>query len=59
MKVTCPLFRPDLPKGLANKEANMFNLERVIEKRFGPFDETLAFVSEQKKRLARIPIAGL
>jgi hypothetical protein len=37
----------------------MFNLERVTEKSFGSFDETLAFVSEEKKRLARIPIAGL
>jgi hypothetical protein len=54
-----PLFRPDLPKGLANKEANMFILERATEKSFGSFDETLAFVSEEKKRLARIPIAGL
>jgi hypothetical protein len=37
----------------------MFNLEKVVEKRFGSFDETLTFVSEEKKRLARLPIAGL
>jgi hypothetical protein len=37
----------------------MFNLEKAVEKRFGSFDETLAFVSEEKKRLVRLPIAGL
>ena len=37
----------------------MFELENPVEKKFGSFDETLAFVSEEKKRLVRIPISGL
>jgi hypothetical protein len=37
----------------------MFDLEKTVEKRFGSFDETLAFVSEEKKRIVRIPISGL
>jgi len=37
----------------------MFNLEGVVEKKFNSFDETLAFVSEEKKRIRRLPIFGL
>src|ERR1700746_1245013 len=37
----------------------MFELAEAAEKKFNSFDETLAFVSEEKKRLARIPISGL
>ncbi len=37
----------------------MFDLEKTVEKRFGSFDETLAFVSEEKRRMVRIPITGL
>jgi hypothetical protein len=37
----------------------MFKLEEPVEKKFSSFDETLSFVSEEKKRLIRIPISGL
>ena len=37
----------------------MFDLEKIVEKRFGSFDETLAFVAEEKRRIVRIPISGL
>jgi hypothetical protein len=32
----------------------MFDLEKIVEKRFGSFDETLAFVAEEKRRIVRI-----
>src|SRR6476620_2800760 len=37
----------------------MFVLEKIVEKRFGSFDETLTFVAEEKQRIVRIPISGL
>jgi hypothetical protein len=37
----------------------MFDLEKAVEKKFSSFDETLAFVSEEKRRIVRIPISGL
>jgi hypothetical protein len=37
----------------------MFKLEDVVEEKFSSFDETLAFVSEEKRRIVRRPISGL
>jgi hypothetical protein len=37
----------------------MFNLEKAVEEKFNSFDETLAFVSEEKRRIVRIAIDGL
>jgi hypothetical protein len=37
----------------------MFNLEDVVEERFSSFEETLAFVSEEKRRIVRLPISKL
>ena len=37
----------------------MFNLEDVVEEKFSSLDETLAFVSEEKRRIVRRPISGL
>jgi hypothetical protein len=37
----------------------MFNLEDVVEEKFSSFDETLAFVSAEKRRIVRLPISGL
>lgn len=37
----------------------MFKLEDVVEDKFSSFDETRAFVSEEKRRIVRRPISGL
>jgi len=37
----------------------MFDLEETIEERFGSFDDALAFVSEEKRRIVRLPLRGL
>lgn len=37
----------------------MFSLEDEVEEKFGSFDETLAFVSEEKRRIVRLPLFGL
>ena len=37
----------------------MFSLEDAVEEKFDSFDETLAFVSEEKRRIVRLPISGL
>ena len=37
----------------------MFSLEDAVEEKFESFDETLAFVSEEKRRIRRLPIFGL
>jgi len=37
----------------------MFKLEDVVEEKFSSFDETLAFVSEEKRRMVRLSISGL
>ena len=37
----------------------MLNLEAVKEKRFDSFDEVLAFTSEEKRSIVRLPIGKL
>ncbi len=37
----------------------MFKLEDVVEEKFSSFDETLAFVFEEKRRIVCRPISGL
>jgi hypothetical protein len=37
----------------------MFRLADAVEEKFGSFNETLAFVSEEKRRIVRLPLFGL
>jgi hypothetical protein len=36
----------------------MFNFQPITEERFATFDQVLAFVSEEKRRIVRIPLKG-
>jgi hypothetical protein len=36
----------------------MFQLEKVIDEKFDTFDDAFAFVSEEKRRIARLSLTG-
>jgi hypothetical protein len=41
------------------REKAMFYIQDINEERFATFDQVLAFVSEEKRRIIRIPLKGL